>query len=157
MQLLLDVLKQNGFPKVINYLQSGNLILTYSDKKELLEQTIHDLVESHFKLDIPVLAVEEKFLSEIVQQNPYVDVDQKMLYVVFFFDQPSIENVNSFKETFYENEYFQLNDQFAYLHVPNGFGKAKMNNNFFENKLKIKATTRNWRSVNKLLELVKNI
>jgi len=33
------------------------------------------------------------------------------------------------------------------------YGRAKMNNNFFENKLKVPATTRNWKTVNKLLEM----
>jgi hypothetical protein len=30
----------------------------------------------------------------------------------------------------------------AYLYCMNGYGKAKINNNFFENKLKVKATTK---------------
>ena len=32
-----------------------------------------------------------------------------------------------------------------------------MNNNFFEQKLKVKATTRNWKTVNKLYELAKEV
>ena len=40
-----------------------------------------------------------------------------------------------------------------YFHCPNGYGKSKLSNNFFENKLKVSATTRNFRTTNKLLEM----
>ena len=31
--------------------------------------------------------------------------------------------------------------------------RTRLNNNFFEKKLEISATTRNWRTVNKLVEI----
>ena len=41
----------------------------------------------------------------------------------------------------------------VYLHCPNGYGTTKINNTFFEKRLKAIATTRNWNSVTTLLEL----
>jgi uncharacterized protein (DUF1697 family) len=41
----------------------------------------------------------------------------------------------------------------VYLHCPNGYGTTKINNSFFEKRLKVDATTRNWNTVNKLAEL----
>ncbi len=40
-----------------------------------------------------------------------------------------------------------------YLHCPTGFAKTKLSNNLFERKLKVIATTRNFRTVQKLLAL----
>ncbi len=37
--------------------------------------------------------------------------------------------------------------------VPNGYGETKLSNNFFEEELKVTATTRNWRTVNALLSM----
>ena len=34
-----------------------------------------------------------------------------------------------------------------YFYCPNGYGKTKLNNSFVEKKLKVSATTRNWKSV----------
>jgi len=57
----------------------------------------------------------------------------------------------------YSPEEFVLKGNIIYLYSPQGYGKAKMNNNFFENKLKVTATTRNWKTVNKLLEMAKSL
>jgi len=40
-----------------------------------------------------------------------------------------------------------------YLYCPNGYGRTKLNNAFFEKALKVPATTRNWRTVRALQEL----
>jgi len=42
----------------------------------------------------------------------------------------------------------------AYLHLPNGYGRAKLNNALVEKQLGVAGTTRNWRTTEKLLELV---
>ena len=56
------------------------------------------------------------------------------------------------KLSFPPEEYVMAEDT-IYLFSPNGYGKAKLNNNFFEQKLKVGATTRNWRTVNILYEI----
>lgn len=52
-----------------------------------------------------------------------------------------------------ENEQFVFNGNVIYIVYKNGAGKSKLTNSFFESKLKIKATTRNWNTVNKLMTL----
>jgi uncharacterized protein (DUF1697 family) len=42
----------------------------------------------------------------------------------------------------------------VYLHCPNGYGRSKLTNAFFERRLGVAATTRNWKTVTKLAELV---
>jgi uncharacterized protein (DUF1697 family) len=44
-----------------------------------------------------------------------------------------------------------------YLYLPEGYGGTKLNNNFFEKKLGLNATTRNWKTVNKLLEIAEKL
>ena len=41
----------------------------------------------------------------------------------------------------------------VYIYCPSGFAKTKLNNNLFERKLKVTATTRNYNTTMKLLEL----
>ena len=40
-----------------------------------------------------------------------------------------------------------------YLHCPQGYGRSKLSNAFFEKQLGVAATTRNWRTVTALAEL----
>ena len=37
----------------------------------------------------------------------------------------------------------------------NGYGNTKLSNNFFENKLKVVPTTRNWKTTNELFNIAK--
>ena len=41
----------------------------------------------------------------------------------------------------------------VYLYCPNGYGKTKFSNTFFEKKFKVVATTRNWKTVNALADI----
>jgi len=41
----------------------------------------------------------------------------------------------------------------VYLHCPNGYGQTKLTNQWFDSRLGIVSTVRNWRTVLKLLEL----
>jgi uncharacterized protein (DUF1697 family) len=57
------------------------------------------------------------------------------------------------REISYPNEEFVLTPECVYIYFGNGYGNAKLNNNFFEKKLKVAATTRNYRTLVKLVEL----
>lgn len=58
--------------------------------------------------------------------------------------QPAISLTQNLSPENYNNEEFLINDYCVYLNCKLGYGQAKCNNNFFENKLKITATTRNY-------------
>jgi len=52
-----------------------------------------------------------------------------------------------------EGDEFMIYDKEVYLFCPNGYGKTKFSNTFFEKKLSLSATTRNWKTVNALYEI----
>ncbi|MEQ8809751.1 MAG: DUF1697 domain-containing protein, partial [Imperialibacter sp.] len=54
----------------------------------------------------------------------------------------------------YAPDRFVLTGKEVYVYCPNGYGRTKINNTFFESKLKVGATTRNWKTVNVLAEMV---
>ena len=54
------------------------------------------------------------------------------------------------------NDKFLIISREVYLYCPNGYGRTKLNNAIFEKKLKTVATTRNWKTINKLLEISKH-
>ena len=45
-----------------------------------------------------------------------------------------------------------MNGHEVFVRCPNGYGRTKINNTFFERKLATKATTRNWKTVTLLLD-----
>ena len=95
-------------------------------------------------------------MLEVINSNPFtIEEENELLkpYVIFLEKTPSsvaVKNVMAYNS---ENEIFQIINNEIYILYKNGAGRTKLTNNFFEIKLKIKATTRNWNTVIKLSEL----
>ena len=45
----------------------------------------------------------------------------------------------------------------VYLYCPDGYSKSKLTNSFFENKLKVTATTRNWKTTTELVNIASSL
>ncbi|MCF6348034.1 MAG: DUF1697 domain-containing protein [Flavobacteriaceae bacterium] len=97
-------------------------------------------------------------IKNAVKNNPFLidtEKDPKAFYVIFLQDKPQQKYVEKLQEVDYSPEELVFNDKIVYFYAAYGAGKTKLTNNFFENKLKVRATARNWRTTNKLLEMVK--
>ena len=73
--------------------------------------------------------------------------------MTFLGSEPEEDRIQSLLDYDYSPEEYVIEGANIYFYSPNGYGNAKMNNNFFEAKLKVSATTRNWKTVNKLAEM----
>lgn len=145
------------FENIQTYLQSGNVIFfTLATDLKILENQITSQIEKEFGFDVPVIVLEVEWLKEIINQNPFAKDTQKdvsFLHVTFLADQPKEIDRKSIEDKKQSGEEIELAKNAVYLYCPNGYGKTKLNNNFLESKLKVKATTRNWKTVNELLKL----
>ena len=75
------------------------------------------------------------------------------MYVTFLDKIPEkilSENIKSF--SYPPDKFIHINRE-IYIYCPDSYGNTKLTNNFFEKKLNVSATTRNWKTVNKLAEL----
>ena len=54
-----------------------------------------------------------------------------------------------------EADKFEIRGKEVYLFCPNGYGRTRFSNTFFEKKLGVVATTRNWKTVAALAAMVK--
>jgi len=66
---------------------------------------------------------------------------------------PYIENLNKIDASKYLPDEFSVRENAIYLYCPSGYGQTKLTNNFWESKLKLPATTRNWKTLEKLIDL----
>jgi len=99
-------------------------------------------------------------MRNIVAINPLLkeqNIDAEKLHVTFLEKVADPAKADSIKSTGYSPDKFIITGKEIFLYCPNGYGITKLSNNFFEKKLKVKATTRNWKAVNKLLELAEAI
>jgi len=145
-----------GFLNVKTYIQSGNVVFqSVETKLEELELLISDGIFNRFTFNVPVFVREVSELKDILARNPFLkepEEDISKLHFTFLSKVPEKQYVESIGNSSYLPDRYFITERTVYLFFPNGYGKTKLNNNFFENKLKVKATTRNLRT---LMELVK--
>jgi uncharacterized protein (DUF1697 family) len=141
-----------GFTQVRSYIQSGNIL--FKAAKEPSEGAIKSMIMGRYGFDVPVILRSPGNLNEIIEKNPFPDENPRLLYVSFLSVPPSEESLKILQKATPEGEFFSYNGgKEIYLYFPNGYGKAKLSNNFLESRLHVTATTRNWNTVNKLYSM----
>jgi uncharacterized protein (DUF1697 family) len=95
-------------------------------------------------------------LHRIVENNPFrpgAKFNPEKLHITFLSDIPrSPESMVSGEQN---DDVFQRKECDIYLYCPNGYGRTKFSNAYFEKVMGIPATTRNWKTVNTLVEIAK--
>ncbi|MBX2873452.1 MAG: DUF1697 domain-containing protein [Saprospiraceae bacterium] len=144
-----------GFSEVQTYIQSGNIVLQDAETDpERIAERIHKGIQSEYGFDVPVMVLAPADIDIVLASNPFLpEKDPKRLYVTFLSARPAPDLQHQLQQEDYYPEAFVLVNKHIYFFSPSGYGRAKMNNNFFEKKLKVQATTRNWRTVNKLQDM----
>ena len=146
-----------GFQKVITYIQSGNVIFESNKiSVDALEQMIEKKIAEIFNMTVPVIIRQLSEMKNVAANNPFLkmkEIDIDKLHITFLNEIPGRDIVLNIKGYDYPPDKFIIKNKEVFLYCPGGYGKTKFSNNFFENKLKVKATTRNWKTVNKLVEL----
>lgn len=156
---LVDTFESLGFKNVITYLQSGNVSFE-SDSTDAakIAKCIERKIKQTFSFSVKVIIRSEHELENVIKSNPFVrysDVELDKLHVIFFSDVPELKSTLNLDMDKAENEKFEIRGGEVYLYCPNGYARTKLKNDLFEKKLNTAATTRNWKTTNKLLELSK--
>ncbi len=155
LRLMFENLK---FKNVKTYIQSGNVVFeTANNKTNELEETIKAQILKQFGFEVPVMVKDAEEVEQVIAHNPFMknkEIDITKLHITFLSAIGNDTGIDKIKEGNYGDDEYIILDKAIYLYCPNGYGNTKLNNNFFENKLKVTATTRNWKTVNELLRMV---
>ena len=95
----------------------------------------------------------ENPIEVIIKNFPFKDDENT--HVTFLKELPLKEGLEQINSKEYLPEQLIIKDKVVYLKCVDKYHKTKLSNQFFEKKLKTSATTRNWKTVNKLLEIAK--
>jgi uncharacterized protein (DUF1697 family) len=149
-----------GLRNATTYVQSGNVIFDAPEQDiKQLSNRIEKRIEQAFGFPAAVLLRRPSELRQIIKNNPLLKgkgLDTDKLYVTFLSDSPIESSLSQMKKTRGEPDRFVAVNTEIYLYCPNGYGRTKFSNDFFERKLGVTATTRNWKTVNSLLELAES-
>jgi uncharacterized protein (DUF1697 family) len=156
MPVLQQLFTELGHTGVVTYIQSGNVVFKSRSKSATaLARDIEKRIATDLGCDVAVLLRSQEELGRVVKGNPFLRTqpDPARLHVTFLAEEPDAALVRAVKDYDAGNDEFVVHGREVYLHTPNGYGNTKINNGFFEKRLQAIATTRNWNSVTKLLEL----
>lgn len=157
MKELTALLRENGFPETQSYIQSGNLLFAnpYADEASAAAR-IKELILQQFGFHIPVMVYQAAYLQALLDNNPFITGDnlpEDKLYFIFTAEEADPDRIAFLQKTDFTPTRYTVAGRMIYLYCPEGYGTTKLNNNYFESKLKITATTRNLNTVRELIRL----
>jgi uncharacterized protein (DUF1697 family) len=143
-----------GLKNVRTFIQSGNVIFEHpKEDSERIVAKIEKAIRKSFRLEVTVVVRTREEMGKVIENFPFTKTEQDRAHVTFLSAKPAIVPTREITEVKDGPEKFSVLGREVYLHCPNGYGRSKLSNTFFERKLKVSATTRNWRTINSLYAL----
>ncbi len=155
MEELKKMFAMPGIKNISTYIQSGNVVFESAETdRDLLVKKIEAKMLKSTGFEVKTLIRTMPDMEAIIKRNPFKKhADYMALHVSFLSVVPDAEKVKLLQDLQTELEQFAFDGQVAYILVKKGgYGETKFSNTFLEKKLKVVATTRNWATVNKMLE-----
>lgn len=146
-------LTKHGFVNCKTYIQSGNITISSKKDKPSIKTIIEEILIKKFNIKTSCFVTTKTEFETMLKHLPFPSDKPKELYFTFFNETPKKEHIENLKLANKTNDQFKIRDKTIYIQCVNGYGKSKLTNVFFENKLGLKATTRNYNTVKKLIEL----
>lgn len=148
-----------GLANVQTYVQSGNVVFDSAKSDQAkLAALIEAQIERTYNYAVSVFIREARDFQRLLSHNPFLkgrQVAPTQLHVTFLYRSPPKSVVSSLQTPSSGADEFAIKGQEIFLFCPDGYGRTKLSNNFFERKLSVPATTRNWNTVNALYKLAK--
>jgi uncharacterized protein (DUF1697 family) len=151
---LRDLYESLELKNVQSYLQSGNVVFD-SDEKDIdkLKEAIETQIETNYGFSVPVLIRIKEDFQRVIKEHPFAEEEAIRVLVTFLYESPEKSKLEELSQHEDKVDQFAIGEQEIFLFCPGGYGRTKLSNNFFEKKLGVVATTRNWKSVNALYKM----
>jgi uncharacterized protein (DUF1697 family) len=157
METLREVFDSLGFEGVKTYINSGNIVFeTAKNADQKLAERIEKAIEEEFGLNIRTMVRSVAEIEEIVENNPFDGQfeNDKDLHVFFLDEELPAEKRELLLSQTSDKEMFAVRGREIFcLLCGVGVMDSLMGKDYIGKKLKVAATARNWRTVNKILEL----
>lgn len=150
---LRKALQRVGFTNVRTYIQSGNVVLQSNSDPSSIQKQVHDVIAQEIGADISIIARTPEQIKRILECNPFRLEDSARTYFSMLEFPPAESLVEELQNITFAPDTVTLIDNTIYTLYATKHSDSKFNNNFFERKLKVVATTRNFNTLSHLLEM----
>jgi uncharacterized protein (DUF1697 family) len=158
---LRSMLADIGLYNPRTYILSGNAVFSSTESNPSdLSRRIETGIVDRFGYKTPIFLRPAEDFARVIRENPFLagrQEDPGLLHVTFLSNPLTEKDCACFSPLPATLDELQPGIEEVYLFCPNGYGRTKLNNPFFERKLKMQVTTRNWNTVLTLYNLAKEI
>ncbi len=156
METLREMFAALRFENVKTYINSGNVIFETSEIDEnALVSKIEQAIQAGFSLNIKVMVRTIDEIVDIIENNPFAGQfeNDKDLHVLFLDEELPAEKRDILLSNNNENEMFAVRNREIFCLLRVSVLDSLLGKDYIGKKLKTSATARNWRTVNKIVEL----
>lgn len=146
-----------GLDDARTHLQSGNLLFTSTAAEAALVAALERGIADDLGHDIRVMVRTTRQLERLVDDDPMgpAKSDGKLHHVAFLSKEPTAAAARALDPARYVPDEVRIVGRDVHLWYPNGLQGSKLSNADLERRLGVAATTRNWNTVTKVLELAR--
>jgi len=152
---LRTMLADLGYTGVATLLQSGNAVFDATGKPATIGKAIEDRIHADLALNVKVLIRTPDELRSAIENDPFAGVanDGARYVIAFLSAEPAEAKVTAIDPAAFAPDEFRIRGRECYIWCPNGLRDTKFTAPFFEKKLGVVATARNWNTCHKVLAL----
>ncbi|GET21019.1 DUF1697 domain-containing protein [Prolixibacter denitrificans] len=147
-----------SFTEISAYIQSGNVLFSSAKEEDsvALGDKLEQAIADTFGFAVPVIVRTVEELQQAIATNPFYaspDSDIERLHLTFLKTAPAPAQLAVINQINHLPDKFNIIGNHAFVYCSGRYSESKLTNSFFEKKLKVPATTRNWKTVLKLVDL----
>lgn len=157
MKTLVAIMESLGLKNIRTYIQSGNVVFDYSGQDAFtLSLQLSNAIDQQIGFSPFVIILALPDFEIAVANNPFASQvsDPKNLHFGFLASKPEQPDIIRMESLKANSEQFHLVDRVFYLFAPMGIGRSKLATQV-EKLLGVPMTDRNFRTVQKLLEIAR--
>jgi uncharacterized protein (DUF1697 family) len=147
-----------GFIDAETYIQSGNVIFRSSEQETIaqISQKIEMAIFKRFNYKVPLMVRTIAEIRALDSYNPFLseeNFDSSRMAVMFLHEECSMLQLQKAEHIDYPPDKFKISGSEIFIYCPNGFGRTKLYTNFFEKKMGVTGTARNWNTITTILNI----
>jgi uncharacterized protein (DUF1697 family) len=155
---LLSLYNDMGFNDCETYIQSGNVIFKGADIVTADETAamIEKAILKRFSYTIPVMIRTVEEVRNIMSVNPFLNrenFEPSQMAVILLYERATELQIQKVAAIDYTPDKFEISGREIFIYCPNGFGRTKLYTNFFEKKMGVTGTARNWNTITTILNI----
>jgi uncharacterized protein (DUF1697 family) len=156
MERLREMCSEMRLKNARTYVQSGNIVFEAPGTASQWSQALEAKLTGQTRLPVTVIVKTAAEIGKVLAENPFLKekgIDTTKLHVTFLEQLPEKSAVEALRKIQAGPDRLRWLGKEIYLHCPHGYGTSKLSNRAIEKELAVRATTRNWNTVNKLHEM----